>query len=119
MRARRSRPAMAPMARPLPALQNSQRNSASPAGCGPSIHRNQPRFEQIADFQAVHLPALGHVEVFAGGGVAHADLPRLRPRKQPAPAAILVQAEARLRAAEQNVLLLAGQLRALLAQVAL
>src|SRR5205823_3644908 len=83
-----------------------------------AIHRHQPRLEQVADLQAVHLPVLGDVEVLARQGVAHPHLAVLGARKDSPPAAILVQAEPRLRAAEQDVLVLGRQLRALLAQVA-
>ena len=81
-----------------------------------AIHRHQARLEDVADVQPVHLPALGDVEVVAGDRVADANLAAGGAGEEPARAPVLVQAETRLGAADQDFLVLGGQVRALLAQ---
>src|SRR5204862_254394 len=84
-----------------------------------AVDGDQARLEQVADVEAVHLPPLGDVEVVAGQSVAHPHLPLGGTGEEAARAPVFVQAESRLRAAHQHVLVLAGQIGARLAQEAL
>src|SRR5437879_5732976 len=82
-----------------------------------ALHRHEPRLEQIADLQPVHLPPLGDIELVTGHRIAHAHLPFLGAGKEPAQAAILIEGQPRLRAAEQTVLVLRRHVPDLFPQV--